>query len=201
MLRSRGFSPEIIKPEVPETLPFPMDLETGVSFLALKKALAAEKLLREDPGAGRFPGPAVILAADTVVYKDRVIGKPEDPREAARILRLLNGTFHLVATGVAILEAGAPVRRVFAEITKVFFRQYTEEDIAVYTATSEPYDKAGGYAIQGAWGRWVDRIEGDYDNVVGFPAGRIFHTLNQMGYDFSAVRQDPPATEGFFNKK
>lgn len=176
MLNNYGITPIIIKPEVDETLPIPMELEDAVMFLALKKALFVEKMvtrevLRDSP---------LIIAADTVVFTDRIIGKPEDKDEAFRFLSEMNGKEHYVATGVALIEPFGFHRKVFCEITKVFFKKYGESEIMEYVLTDEPYDKAGGYAIQGAWGRFVDHIEGDLDNVIGFPINRILKEIRKL---------------------
>lgn len=173
MLRQNGIEPQIIKPEVNETLSKEVEMETAVQYLALKKALAVEKNV--DCG--------VIIAADTVVYKNRIIGKPKDRQDALNILETLRADCHQVATGVAIIEAGSPNRRVFCEVTEVCFKDYDQEDILAYVETDEPWDKAGGYAIQGWFAKYIDHIVGDYDNVIGFPWKRIQEELKQMGLE------------------
>lgn len=176
MLYNHGIKAMIVKPEVDESLNPQIGMEDAVMFLALKKALYVEDLLEKKD----LNGPSLIIAADTVVFTDRIIGKPENREEAFKILSEMNGKEHYVTTGVALLEPFGFRRRVFYETTKVFFKRYTEEDIKEYVATEEPYDKAGGYAIQGAWGRFVDRIEGDMDNVIGFPITRILKEINEL---------------------
>lgn len=173
MMRERGVEPRIIKPEVDETLPESVSMEQAVMYLALKKALQAETMCCE----------GMILAADTVVYKDRIIGKPKDETEAMTILRDLRAGGHCVATGVALVCPRTDTRRVFCEVTKVFFKDYGDEEIAAYIATGEAWDKAGGYAIQGGFAPYIDHIEGDYDNVVGFPWTRICGELAGLGYE------------------
>ena len=88
-------------------------------------------------------------------------------------MRRLAASDHFVATGVTILQADRPLRRSFCEITKVTFRDYSDEMLLQYIRTDEPYDKAGGYAIQGTFGQYIERIEGDRSNVIGFPWDRI----------------------------
>ena len=138
--------------------------------------------------------PLFVIGADTVVViNGQILGKPESPEHAAEMLRMLSGAQHEVLTGVCLIreepgagksgeeETGAQggagkitVRtHIFHECTKVFFRSLTEEEIASYIASGEPMDKAGAYGIQGLAGVFVDHIEGDYDNVVGFPLTRI----------------------------
>ena len=171
IINSYGIQPEVIVPDVDESLPQYIDMEAAVMFLALKKALSIEPQCREGK---------LIIAADTIVYLDQAIGKPTDMDDAIRILKNLRGKMHYVATGVALLKSGMPIRRVFCETTKVYFKDYSDDDILQYVATEEPYDKAGGYAIQGAFGKYVDRIEGDYENVIGFPWNRIQKEIKKL---------------------
>jgi septum formation protein len=113
-----------------------------------------------------------VLAADTTVTLDNhILGKPESPADAARMLRLLSGRTHRVITGVALVTAART--EVAAEVTTVKFIALSEEEIEVYIATGEPMDKAGAYAIQGRAARWIPRIEGDYFNVVGLPIALV----------------------------
>ena len=125
------------------------------------------------------PAP-VIIAADTIVYADEIMGKPSDAADGFRMLCKLRGGMHYVATGVALVEAGRQNARVFTEVTRVYFKNYTDEELRAYLATEEPYDKAGGYAIQGTFAKYIDHIEGDYDNVVGFPWKRIQKELSLL---------------------
>lgn len=175
MMREHGIEPVIVKPSCSETLPPDIKMEDAVLFLSLKKALSAEQnfladaLLRKKTAS---PNP-YIIAADTIVYQNGIIGKPKDEKDAFAILRRLAASDHFVATGVTILQADRPLRRSFCEITKVTFRDYSDEMLLQYIRTDEPYDKAGGYAIQGTFGQYIERIEGDRSNVIGFPWDRI----------------------------
>ncbi|MBK5261979.1 MAG: septum formation protein Maf [Peptostreptococcaceae bacterium] len=176
MLREDGINPIIINPEVDESIKVPMNMEDTVMFLAVKKAISVEiTLLNQIVNKN-----SIIIGADTIVYSDRIIGKPETREEAFNILSELNGKSHLVATGVALIEPFSERRKVFCEITKVYFKKYSESDILAYINTDEPYDKAGGYAIQGAWGKFIDHIEGDFENVIGFPLARIKEEISNF---------------------
>ncbi|NLY71900.1 MAG: septum formation protein Maf [Clostridiales bacterium] len=179
MLKDNGIDPVIISPDIDENIPEGLDLRQSVMFLALKKALYAEKLFLETNN-NLDKSNSIIIAADTIVYCDKIIGKPETKEEAFEILSFLRNKSHWVATGVAILKAGSNVRRAFYELTEVFFKDYKDEDIIEYINTSEPYDKAGGYAIQGAWGKYVDHIKGSLDNVIGFPWSKIEEELKKI---------------------
>lgn len=171
MMNNHGINPVIIKPVCEETLPEGCGMEDAVLFLSLKKALTVEAEVKKDQDLlNKAP---YIIAADTVVYKDKIIGKPEDKEDAFNILTSLRGEPHYVATGVSIICAGTAKRCSFCEVTKVYFNDYTDEELDAYLDTDEPYDKAGAYAIQGTFGKYVDHIEGDLDNVIGFPWARI----------------------------
>jgi len=118
------------------------------------------------------PNSFVVLGADTTVTLDnQILGKPENPADAARMLRLLSGRTHRVITGVAVVTATHT--EVAAEVTGVQFLTLSDEEIAAYIATGEPMDKAGAYAIQGRAARWIPRIVGDYFNVVGLPIALV----------------------------
>jgi septum formation protein len=122
---------------------------------------------------------AVVLAADTAVVVDgQILGKPVDAEDAARMLRLLSGRVHLVLTGVALRRGEREV--VGVEATAVTFGHLTEDDIAWYTATGEPSDKAGAYAVQGLASRFVIRIDGSYTNVVGLPVATVCGLLSEL---------------------
>jgi septum formation protein len=118
-----------------------------------------------------------VLGADTTVTLDnQILGKPENPTDAARMLRLLSGRTHRVITGVAVVTA--TYTEVAAEVTGVQFLTLSDEEIAAYIATGEPMDKAGAYAIQGRAARWIPRITGDYFNVVGLPIALVSTLLD-----------------------
>jgi septum formation protein len=185
LLAQAGYSFEVHPAHIPED-PLPNeDPKTYVSRLAREKAQA---VFHEILGA---PGPdfrtwesnnpnsqtLAVLAADTTVTLDnQILGKPSDPADAARMLRLLSGRTHQVITGVALVSATST--QVAAESTAVTFLALSDEDIAAYVATGEPMDKAGAYAIQGRAARWIPRIEGDYFNVVGLPIALVSALLD-----------------------
>ena len=119
-----------------------------------------------------------IIGADTIVVLRReILGKPKDAEDAARMLTELSGCMHEVMTGVCVIDIcdGQRVSEAsFSECTKVFVSGLTSQDIEEYIATGEPFDKAGAYGIQGMFARYIEKIEGDYNNVVGLPVGRLF---------------------------
>ena len=117
----------------------------------------------------------MILAADTLVTLDGVfLGKPADRADACRMIRLLQGTTHTVASGIALWYRGQTVTG--SELTEVTFAPMTDREVEAYVDTGEPFGKAGGYAIQGQAARYICGIRGDYFNVVGLPVHRLFVT-------------------------
>ncbi len=126
---------------------------------------------------------AIVIGADTiVVYEEKVLGKPKNESEAYKMIHMLQGKIHQVYTGVCIIwksEEGTQVSTFFAK-TDVELYDMSEDEIRTYIATKEPYDKAGGYGIQGYFARYVKQIKGDYNNVVGLPIGKLYQTLNHL---------------------
>ena len=147
-----------------------------VRRLAVAKARAAAAAPHE-----------LVLGADTVVVAGDAsglvcLGKPADARDAAAMLRQLAGRTHDVLTGVALVRAGAPVA-VDVAATRVTFAPMSDSDVAWYVATPEPYDKAGGYAVQGLASRFVTAIDGSYANVVGLPVELVCRLIAGTGED------------------
>ncbi len=160
-----GYEVTVMPAQVEEALPENIAPQDAVLFLSLKKALHIEEKLKAE---GRRE-PARIIAADTIVYKDGILGKPEDEADAFRMLSLLNGETHCVYSGVSVIDYMGETRTAFYDCTEVEFVKYSEEDIARYIATGEPLDKAGAYAIQQGFAPYVREYRGSYLNVVGFP--------------------------------
>ncbi len=152
--------------------------------LALTKALEV----------GRRCGPAVVVGADTAVVLDgEVYGKPATPAEATRMLGRLKGRTHLVMTGLAVLDTESGRWLVSSTSTDVTMRRYSDAEVADYVASGEPFDKAGGYAIQDETFDPVAQIRGCYSNVVGLPLCETLGLLSRLGSD-AALRADwrPP---------
>ncbi len=141
-----------------------------VRRLARSKARAA---------AIRHPG-AVVVGADTaVVLGEKILGKPEDAADAARILTLLSGRWHEVLTGVAVARNRALVDVVAR--TRVRFARLSRDEIDWYVSSGEPFDKAGAYGIQGLASRFVERVDGSCSNVVGLPVAEVCRLLGRFG--------------------
>jgi septum formation protein len=146
-----------------------------VESISVKKCLAArDRLIAE--GMDPADSDTVIIASDTLVVLDGVfLGKPRDEADAKRMVSMLQGRTHTVASGIAIWHKGRTVSA--NELTGVTVAPMTEGEIEAYIATGEPFGKAGGYAIQGHAARYITGIRGDYFNVVGLPVRRLYETL------------------------
>jgi septum formation protein len=172
LLAQAGFNFEVITADVPEIRKPGEDPIRFVTRLAREKAEAV--ISRE-----AIASDTMVLGADTIVLLDEeVLGKPRDPADAARMLRLLSGCTHQVITGVCLAKGRERQRA--AEVTFVRFATLSDQEIDAYVATGEPLDKAGAYAIQGRAGRWVPRIHGCYFNVVGLPLALVSSMIEAM---------------------
>lgn len=130
----------------------------------------------------------LVIGADTIVaYGNRILGKPKDEDDAGHILSMLSGNTHEVYTGVSlwIRENGETFRHSFYEKTEVTMYPIRKQEAEAYVKSGEPMDKAGSYGIQGLGARFIRRINGDYNNVVGLPIGRIYQEFLQLGIDIS----------------
>ncbi|MGC1486095.1 MAG: Maf family protein, partial [Candidatus Acidiferrum sp.] len=174
ILHDAGFRFDVVPSPVDET-PLPHEAPTAlVQRLANAKAELA---------AARAVGPAIVLAADTIVTLEGCIfGKPRSTDDARHMLEKLSGRTHAVLTGVTLIRLPDAERRTFVKSTLVHFAQLSSEEITRYLATGEAHDKAGAYAIQGRAGRYIPRIEGDYFNVVGLPLARVTQALADLGW-------------------
>ena len=129
-------------------------------------------------------GEGLVLGADTIVEcGGRLLGKPKDRDEAHRFLCLLSGRSHLVVTGLALIQTSDGRTEVGHEVTEVRMRALTDVEIDAYVRTDEPFDKAGGYAIQGAAEAFIEGIKGSFTNVVGLPLGKLRTLLLRFGID------------------
>ena len=192
LLAREGVPFQVLAPEVDEELE--PDLlsrpEEAAKKLAERKAGAAVQHILGTPG---YVGAAAVIGADTVVVSGgRIFGKPADEAEAAAMLRELSGRSHEVITGVSVWLVSAPTPedvslgfRTLSETSRVAFKELSDEQIAAYVAGGEPMDKAGAYGIQGEGGAFVERVDGDFDNVVGLPVKRLLREFSEI---FEAAR-------------
>jgi len=121
---------------------------------------------------------ALVISADTfIAHEGKVLGKPHTPERAKETLRDLSGKAHSVITGFTVIEKDKVISQ--SVETKVFFRELSDEEIEKYIATGEPLERAGAYAIQELGGALIEKIEGDYDNVVGLPVEEVIKVLRE----------------------
>jgi len=174
ILEGHGIFPVVIPSSVDETMPADLNLtpeETTIYLAELKAFAVLEEL---DPGD--WPLGCYVLGVDTIVYKDRIIGKPVDEADALGILRSLRNTKHEVISGVCLIVAAPPQGEAaltpvknhqFSDTTTVRFGDYTDDDILEYIRANPPYDKSGSYAVQSDWKKHILEVDGDIENVIG----------------------------------
>jgi septum formation protein len=168
ILRDAGIPFVVRAADVPE------ERGRGESPIDYVRRLAEAKAF----GVPMLPGEVVLGADTTVGIDDHVLEKPRDTADALRMLALLSGREHQVITGICLRTEARKI--VDVAITRVRFVQLTREEIETYAASGEPMDKAGGYAIQGLASKFIDRIEGDYFNVVGLPVALVYRRLKAL---------------------
>lgn len=121
----------------------------------------------------------LVIGADTVVYSDdRVLLKPKDKDDAREMIKFLSGKTHCVISGISVITKEKSIST--AVETKVTFKELDDKEIEEYINTNEPYDKAGGYAVQGIAGKFISKIEGDYFNVVGLSISTLYDMLKEF---------------------
>jgi septum formation protein len=170
LLRNAGFEFEVRASAVDEGQP--MCGELPAEF-ARRNARAKAVRVAADCPAG-----SLVLGADTVVtLNGLILGKPNGPYDATRMLRLLSGQTHEVITAICLVRAPNDIAALKHEITFVVFRKLGEDEVRDYVSSHEPYDKAGAYAIQGAASKFVDHISGCYFNVVGLPISLLSEAI------------------------
>jgi len=182
MLERLGLDFSVVPSRVPED---PFAGETPERHVLRLSEAKAREVAERKGQTGRF-----FIGSDTIVLRDGVIlGKPASAAEAREMLASLSGRSHRVLSGYTVLDRRRALLRSAAVATRVTFRALNEEEIAGYIATGEPFDKAGGYAIQGIGAVLVRGIEGSYTNVVGLPLAELIETLEELG----AIRLFPGA--------
>lgn len=162
---------EIRVPETEESYPDGLSPREVVEYLSRKKSDAAVPLCTEEE---------LLITADTMVFLDDArLGKPKDEAEALRMLTALQGRHHTVCTGVTVRQGAHVLTQSCA--TDVYFRSASEEELRRYIATGEPMDKAGAYGVQGKGSLLVERLDGDYFNVMGLPVLLLSRMLMDFG--------------------
>ena len=172
ILRTLGISFSIIPPDIDERRKRDETIRDYVLRIAQEKAKKV---------GIHFPDKWVIGADTIVVHKGKVLGKPKSEEDAMEMLTALRGKWHKVLTGYCILNVSKKTSCQDVVETKVFIKDLTDEEIRRYIKTSEPFDKAGSYAVQGKGGFMVKEIKGSYSNVVGLPICEITDILLSLG--------------------
>ena len=189
IFQNHGFTPRVIPSDIEENIPMGLSPEETVMFLSLQKGLAVRGMISHE--SENTP----IIAADTIVVCDgEILGKPADKDDATRMINMLSGRSHQVITGVTVLylkpgevkpenrpQVSPPqVSVCFYDSTDVHFVDIPEADIEAYVETEEPYDKAGAYAVQGTFAKYTERVDGDLENVIGFPFSKFKSITEQI---------------------
>ena len=182
LLTQAGIAFEVITSDADETPTKTVPAEIVMELSKRKGEDVYERLERE----GRIDktGETLIISADTLVFfKDERLGKPKDKADAFRMIKELSGDVHDVITGVTLtyVNQGQKKQVRFFEKTEVSVYDLTDEEIEAYIATGEPMDKAGAYAIQGFFGKYIKGINGEYANVVGLRIARLYHEIKKLG--------------------
>lgn len=169
LLQTAGVEFEIHIKDVDESVPEGTPPADAAKMTAAKKAAAIAEEYKND----------IVIGADTIVVADgRILGKPKDKADAVNMLKMLSGIEHEVITGVCILCGDE--QDSFAQISRVKFYELTDEEIEAYVSSGEPMDKAGSYGIQGLGCTLVERIEGDYFNIVGLPVAEVCRRIKKF---------------------
>ena len=162
---------DVVKPEADESCPAGLTAQETVAHIARAKAEAAKQLTAPED---------IVITADTMVFlDDERLGKPRDEADALRMLTELSGRHHTVCTGVTVRQGDKAIA--FTTTTDVYFRAATEAELRAYIATGEPMDKAGAYGVQGVGSLLVERIDGDFFNVMGLPVMELSQALRAFG--------------------
>ena len=151
------------------------DIDSSNPIKACEKQAMQKALDIEEKAALKYKEDYIIIAADTIVaLEDTILGKPKDKEDARLMLERISGKKHKVYTAVCVFNSRLKTHKSFVEETAVEVAELSKEDIDFYLSDDEAYDKAGAYAIQGLFSRYIVGIEGDYYNVMGLPVGRVY---------------------------
>ena len=171
LLKQIGLTFKVIPSEVDENFDIELSPSEFVSHYAKKKA---------DSIAKKYPGYYVIGADTIVVYNEQILGKPNSKTESYEMLSLLSGKIHKVYTGVSIQHDDHNINKTFYDVTDVSLNTLSDEDIYYYIETYNPYDKAGSYGIQDFFSVHVNKINGCFYNVMGFPLSSFYYHFSKI---------------------
>lgn len=172
ILKITGLKFAVCASDYEEDMNLSLQPRTLARFLSRKKAEAVAHKYKN----------AIVIAADTlIVFRNRLIGKPRTEKEAEKMLRMLNGKAHSVITGFAIMDTGRSKIVSRSVETRVYFKKLGWKEISAYVRSKEPLDKAGAYAIQGLGAVFIEKIDGDFFNVMGLPLSALTESLKKFG--------------------
>lgn len=171
LLDRLGLAHTVISIDTDEWYPDDLSPVGIVSYISREKAAAAATMVAPED---------IVITADTMVFLDDArLGKPADEADALRMLTALQGRSHTVCTGVTVRQGDRSLTE--SETTRVYFRPATQAELLSYIATGEPMDKAGAYGVQGKGALLVERLDGDFFNVMGLPVLRLSQMLLHFG--------------------
>jgi septum formation protein len=174
LLKILGLDFEVVKSNLDEKLNPRLKPENQPAYLSLQKAKAV---------AGAYKHAIIIGADSMVLFKDKVIGKPKDKKEAMKMLEQLSNSEHSIITGFSIIDTSTQKVVTRSIETKVWFRKISKKDIIKYIDAEKPFDKAGAYAIQGLASIFVKKIDGDYFGALGLPLFALSEELKKFGIE------------------
>ena len=172
LLTKTGIKFEIKSPDYDENILHKHFSYNLIETVALKKGLSVAEMVHE---------PAVIISADTaVIYNDIILGKPKDYNDALNILTSLSGNTHIVVTSVCVIDNEKNKKIIKSDTSEVTFNKMSKEEITNYIKEFSPFDKAGAYGIQELDKKFIKKIKGDYENIVGLPIKMLINMLEEI---------------------
>ncbi|HHX17612.1 MAG TPA: septum formation inhibitor Maf [Clostridium sp.] len=178
LLTQIGLKFDVIEPDIDETDGINLEASQLVKFLAYEKAHFVAKNISKNLQSNEK---CLVIGADTIVEKEKILGKPKNSKEAFEMLKYIQGSWHKVMTGIAVIDVATMKGISDFEITDVKMKELTDSTIKAYVDTKEPLDKAGAYGIQGLGSIFVEKINGCYFNVVGLPLSKLDTVLKKFG--------------------
>ena len=179
ILENFGFNLKVITKNIDEVSD-EEDIIKRIEDIARKKVLAVAEV---------YPNEFVVGADTVVVVDDKILGKPKDKKDIYEMLHSLSGRSHKVITSFSFVNISKNISISDSEVSEVYFKNITDEEISWYIGTKEPFDKAGSYGIQGKGSYFVERIDGDFFAVMGFPIGKFVRTLAKNSISLDDIKK------------
>ena len=179
ILENFGFNLKVITKNIDEVSD-EKDIIKRIEDIARKKVLAVAEV---------YPNEFVVGADTVVVVDDKILGKPKDKKDIYEMLHSLSGRSHKVITSFSFVNISKNISISDSEVSEVYFKNINDEEISWYIDTKEPFDKAGSYGIQGKGSYFVERIDGDFFAVMGFPIGKFVRTLAKNNISLDDIKK------------